>query len=373
MKQLNIVIVGGGTGGHITPALAVAEVLRAKHHLSFIGSLGGPEAELIQSAKLPFYPIRAGKLRRYWSWQNFTDLLKTGIGFFQARTILARLKPDVVFAKGGYVSVPVVYAAAFLEIPIVAHESDVVMGLANRLTIDKAELVCTGFPVEVYPKTLRPKLRFTGNPVRSLFFQKPQSLPGVRKKLGFTPTKPIILAMGGSQGALGINQLLWDNLENNLKAFQLVHLTGADHLQRAQEYKACLPAKLQSAYYPISFSTEELPDWLRLADLVITRGSANVLAELALLGKATIIIPLPGSASNHQWANGQAFADKEAAIIIDQDHTQPAQLTAAITRLLKDRAERQRLSRAIRLFQSPEAPTLIAEVIEEIGERPKNR
>lgn len=363
-RKLRIVITGGGTGGHITPALAVAEALKKQDvEVVFIGSVNGPEKQLVKQAKLPFYGIQAGKLRRYASWENLIDAFRVVIGLGQAWMLLMRLKPVAVFAKGGFVSVPVAYAAHFLEIPVVAHESDVVMGLANRLVLNKAEVMCTGFPVAAYPSTMRPKLHFTGNPIRELFRQKLPSRATLLDRYELTSSRPVVLALGGSQGARGINRLLLDDLALFLEDFQLIHITGQLDNEWALRTTKQLPPRLLKRYRQFSFVHDELVEYMALADVVVSRSSANVLNELAWLKKPTILIPLPSSASDHQRANAQLFAERSAAKVFEEDQLTSQQLHQELEDLLKDKAQREAMARSIHQFSSPQAVELIAEII----------
>jgi UDP-N-acetylglucosamine--N-acetylmuramyl-(pentapeptide) pyrophosphoryl-undecaprenol N-acetylglucosamine transferase len=362
-NKLRIAIVGGGTGGHITPALAVAEQLRQHHRVWFIGSAHGPEGKIIKDAGYVFRSIQAGKLRRYFSLENFIDSFRILIGFVQAWIMLERYRPDAIFAKGGYVTVPVVYAASFLNIPVVAHESDVVMGLANRLVFHKATMICTGFPVASYTKALQSKLHFTGNPIRNLFRQKLPDRTQVLKKLGLSNSRPVVLMLGGSQGALPINQLLWEQLEIALESFQLIHLTGVDHIGAALDMQAKLPVRLRKRYLPYGYANDELIDYMTAADIVVSRGSANVLTELTAVKKPTIIIPLPHAASDHQRANARLFKKKGAAVVLEEIGLTSSQLLRSIEALLNDRAKQRHISQAMQLFYSPNAAKLIAETI----------
>ncbi len=359
-----IVITGGGTGGHITPALAVADQLDSLgYRVIFIGSMNGPEKDLVTEAGYTFYGIQAGKLRRYIDWHNLTDLFKVMVGFWQARNRLARLKPAAVFSKGGYVTVPVVYAAAFLEIPIIIHESDVVMGLANQLAASKAQIIATGYPVESYARTLPVQLRFTGNPVRELFKTKLTDRRQALLRHGLALTRPLVVVMGGSQGAQAINQLIFDGLPTLLQTVQLIHLTGVSHREEATHIKAALPRALAKHYHPYGFVGEELVTFLQLAEVVVSRASAGSLSELALLGKPTILIPLSTSASGHQQANAEAVAKKGAALVLDETKLTSQQLVQTILKLVADKEEQAELSRSIRSFSSPQAAALIAELI----------
>lgn len=365
-----IVITGGGTGGHITPALAVAEELVALgHRVVFIGSMTGPEKELVEEAGYTFYGIQTGKLRRYLDWQNIADLFRVTIGFWQARNRLARLKPQAVFSKGGYVSVPVVYAAAFLEIPLVIHESDVVMGLANQLAAPKAELIATGYPIENYPDSLKDRLRFTGNPVRSIFSSSLKNRRQVLLDHQLALTRPLILVMGGSQGALAINRLIYDSLPTLLNNLQIIHLTGVNNIEEAEQVKASLPNKLAKHYHPFGYVRDELPSYIQLADIVVSRASSGSLSELALLGKPTILLPLSTSAAGHQQANAEALARKGAALVLDETKITAPQLAKAIIELVADTERCQELARAIRSFSSPQAARLIAELVDSRAKR----
>lgn len=359
---MKIVIAGGGTGGHITPALAVASELQKRGCVvTFIGSRGGPERELVVG--YPFFAITAGKLRRYFSLLNCLDAFRVVIGFFESLFLLTRLDPQVVFAKGGYVTVPVVYAAALLNIPVVAHESDAVLGLANRLIASKVKAICTGFPVSFYPRRLQWKLHFTGNPIRELFYRAPTERKKVLTQLGFSLARPTVLVMGGSQGASAINELIFSSLATLLKEVQLIHLTGKRDRDKAEEQRARLPRRLAQRYQVYDFVTDELAEFLTVADVVVSRASANALAELAYLQKAVILIPLPLAASDHQRANAAIFTKKQAAIVLFQDQLTGDSLTQVIFDLLEDPKQRQDLSRSIHSLSSPSAGRVIAEIV----------
>jgi UDP-N-acetylglucosamine--N-acetylmuramyl-(pentapeptide) pyrophosphoryl-undecaprenol N-acetylglucosamine transferase len=363
MKQkLRIAIVGGGTGGHITPALAVAEELKKEHEVWFIGSTKGPEGDIIRRMDYPFHGIAAGKLRRYISMENVTDIFRIGLGFFQSLRLFMGNRPDALFAKGGYVTVPAVYAARLLRIPVVAHESDVIMGLANRLVFDRSTVVCTGFPETVYPRSLRSKLRFTGNPVRSIF-RRSLSKAQTMRELDFSMRRPVVLVLGGSQGAQSVNMLLWDRLPEILELTQVIHLTGVNHSKKASSVKDHLTPKLQKRYQPFGFVGEELPAYMNAADIVISRSSANVMAELAALRKPMILMPLPSSASDHQRANAQVFRKKQAAVVLEEVGLTSDQFLQSIRQLITDTVKQRELSQATGHFDSPQAASLIAETI----------
>lgn len=369
--KLQIAIVGGGTGGHITPALAVAQQLHKDHEVWFVGSLHGPEGEIVRRHDYPFYGIAAGKLRRYVSFDNITDIFRVIVSFIQSFFLFLRKRPDVIFAKGGYVTVPAVYAANLLGIPVVAHESDVIMGLANRLVLGKAKIVCTGFPENVYPQPIRSKLRFTGNPVREIFRDRSIARLDVLRELEFSPRRPVVLVLGGSQGAQSINELIWQRLPDLLEKTQLIHLAGPNHYKKALSVKDHLEPKLQKRYQPFSFVGEELPAYMGAADIVVSRSSANVTAELTALRKPMILIPLPSAASDHQRANAQVYAKKQAAVVLEEIGLTSEQLIAAIADLLEDEGKQTELVKAVRQFDSPQAANLIAETVVTVGQRRK--
>lgn len=365
---MKIVVTGGGTGGHLIPALAVALELRSMGcKVYFIGSELGPEKELVEAEKFEFYGIQTGKLRRYFSISNLIDLGRVIVGFLQSYKLLLKIKPQAIFAKGGYVSLPVVYAAAFLEIPIVAHESDVVMGLANKLTLAKANLICTGFPLEYYDKSNRPKLRFTGNPIRPFFYKNSANKKAIMAKLKFVASRPILLVVGGSQGAHEINNLIFEQLAILLSATQIIHLTGEKDLKIAQELKKQLTKKLSDRYLPFGFMKDEIVDFMRCADLVVTRSGANILSELATLRKPALIIPLPNSASDHQLQNALVLKKQSAAIVLEQANLNSVELASRIIGILADHNQLNSLSRSIGFFSSPKAASIIAEIVIEAG------
>lgn len=371
-KQLTIAVVGGGTGGHVAPALAVAEALRmAGHKVVFIGSATGPEKKIVGEHKLPFYGIQAGKLRRYFDLQNIVDAFRVLIGLWQAYWLLRHLQPAALFSKGGYVAVPVIYAADFLTIPIVAHESDAVMGLANRLATAKARRICTGFPVNNYPVRLQRRLRFTGNPVRQIFRRR-FAIPKLITKYGLNPKLPIVLVTGGSQGSQSINQLIFDLLNEGLRELQIIHLTGVNHLEAAEAVRNQLPKPLQKRYLIFDHVGESMAELLAMATIVISR-AGGAISELATMGKAVILIPLPTAASDHQRANATILKKARAAIVLEEGKLHGYKLLKQIRDLLDDKEQLQQLRHNITYFRSPKAAQLIAETVVESINVPDER
>lgn len=372
-NKFKIVIVGGGTGGHIMPALAVADSLReAEHEVHFLGSLHGLEATLVKAQGYPFHGISAGKLRRYADWRNLLDILKIKIGFFQSWRILSLLHPDVIFTKGGYVALPVVYAASLLHIPVVAHESDAKMGLANRLTARAASIICTGFPAENYPLKLQSKIRFTGNPVRAIFRSTLLSLSLLRKKYKFASGKPIVLFLGGSQGAHVLNRLVIKGLANSLRQWQIIHITGSTDFAWACAAAEDLSQVLEKDYHHYSFVDTELPDFMALADFVVTRSSANIVAELAALRKPVALIPLPSAANDHQRANAAILRRHKAALVWEESELNPAVLISRVNKILAAPLKRHSLACALSEFDRQNAVAEIVTAIEgAAGQRSK--
>lgn len=277
----------------------------------YIGSRSGGDRKMVEEAGLRFQGVFCGKLRRYFSWENFLDFFKIPIGTLQALTIILRFRPDVIFSKGGFVSVPAVIAGWILRKRIILHESDVVPGLANRLMANLASEICVSFKESVkYFKNK--KVYITGNPVRS------DILDGNKKKglklAELNDKLPIILVMGGSQGAQQLNKLVWKNLKKLLPICQIIHICG-----RGKAGVALKSLQLQG-YKQFGFVKEDLKHLYAACDLVVMRSGANSLAEIALLQKPSVLVPLPLSASRgDQIHNARIFVKKGVSIMVDSD------------------------------------------------------
>lgn len=301
---------GGGTAGHVVPNFAVIEELkkRGDHELLYIGSRGGVEEKMVKDAGFKYESVSCGKLRRYFSFRNFLDFFKVPIGFFQARGVLKKFNADVLFSKGGFVAVPVVLAAASLKIPIIIHESDVAPGLANRISARFADKICVSFEESrKHFEKFAKKVVVTGNPVR-------ESVGAGRgeRALEFTGLKgekPVVLVMGGSQGAARVNELVRESADELLKDFEIVHLCGKGKTD--ESFK-------REGYVQFEYLSEEIADVYALSDLVISRGGANSLAELAFLKKKALIIPLGEDASRgDQIKNAEVFAKRCGWKVLD--------------------------------------------------------
>ncbi|HIW81301.1 MAG TPA: undecaprenyldiphospho-muramoylpentapeptide beta-N-acetylglucosaminyltransferase [Candidatus Acetatifactor stercoripullorum] len=305
-----IVLTGGGTAGHVTPNIALLPSLKeAGYEIAYMGSYDGIEKKLISDFDIPYKGISTGKFRRYLDPKNFTDPFRVIKGFSEARSYLKEFRPNVVFSKGGFVSVPVVRAAASLKIPCIIHESDMTPGLANKLCIPVAKKVCCNFPETL--KMLPPdKAVLTGSPIRAELAQG-NKLSGL-DMCGFTANKPVIMVIGGSLGAASVNKAVREALPQLLEDFQVVHICGKDKVDNLLLNTA--------GYKQFEYVKAELKDLFAMADVVISRAGANAICELLALKKPNILIPLPSSSSRgDQLLNARSFESQGFSIVIDED------------------------------------------------------
>lgn len=323
-----IVMTGGGTAGHVTPNIALMPSLqKAGYEISYIGSKDGIEKGLIEDQKIPYYGISSGKLRRYHSWKNFSDPFKVMKGFFEARQIMARIKPDVVFSKGGFVSVPVILAAKTKGIPAIIHESDLTPGLANKLAIPAATKVCCNFP-ETVPYLPAGKAVLTGSPIRQ------ELLHGSKTKgkeyCHFTKDLPVLMIMGGSIGSVYINNAIRGCLDDLLKEFQIIHLCGKGNLDESLTNK--------EGYAQFEYVSDNLPDLFAAADLMIARAGANSICEILALRKPNILIPLGKNASRgDQILNANSFAKQGFSVVLEEENVTSESLKTTITDVMTNR------------------------------------
>lgn len=355
---MKILLSGGGTGGHIIPILAVVFELKklAKESIEFlwIGSKKGPEARFAKRNKIDFHRVFCGKLRRYFSLQNILDIFKVPLGILQAYFIIKKFKPDVLFSKGGYVSVPAVIACWLLRIPSLIHESDSTPGLANRFLSRFVTKIGLGFPeAEKYFEKFKEKIIVLGNPVR------PQILFGSKKR-GFSyfnleDDRFVILVTGGSQGAERLNEIIAQAMPRLLEKYQVIHLYG-------KKQKIDTKKKMMRKYYhPFPFlEAEQMADALACADLIISRAGANILAEIAALAKPSILIPYPLAAQDHQMKNAKIFEKQGAAIVIDQVDLSANRLYQEIKRLFTDKEKLSQMAKSARKLAQPKASEKIA-------------
>ena len=314
MSDLNsnkkIVLTGGGTAGHVTPNIALIPHLQeAGFEISYIGSYDGIEKKLIADFDIPYYGLATGKFRRYLDIKNLTDPFRVIKGLAEARKYLKQIQPDVVFSKGGFVSVPVVRAAASLKIPCIIHESDMTPGLANKLCIPVAKRVCCNFP-ETYNMLPRDKAVLTGSPIREELTKGDKI--AAFNLCGFSANKPVILVIGGSLGAASVNKAVREALPKLLKDFQIVHICGKDKIDNALQN--------MDGYVQFEYVKSELKDLFAMADIVISRAGANSICEILALRKPNLLIPLSASSSRgDQILNAKSFESQGFSMVIDDD------------------------------------------------------
>lgn len=352
---MHIVFTGGGTLGPVTPLIAVMRSVRASHpdaSFSWIGTEGGPEERVVREAGIPFRAVPSGKLRRYVDleavWGNIVDLGRIVRGFFEARRILKEIGASVVVSAGGFVAVPVAWAAWTLGIPVHVHQQDVVPGLANKLTLPVARSMSVALQASVadFPG-MRPV--WTGNPVRTelALGSRDEAL----KRFGLDPSVPTILVIGGGTGAARLNALVHGALPTLVSRANVVHVAGPGK---------CEGAARAPRYAQEELLTDALPHALALADVVVTRAGMGMLSELAALGKPLVIVPMSRS---HQLQNAQAYARSSGAPVIDELTADPAVFADVVLGLLADDARRTSIGNAMSTQHRPDAAERIATII----------
>ncbi len=323
-----IVFTGGGTAGHVTPNLAlIPHFLEEGWDVHYIGTADGMERGLIEKVQgVTYHPVHSGKLRRYFDLKNFSDPFKVIYGGFEASALMRRLKPNVLFSKGGFVSVPVVYGAWLHHVPAVLHESDITPGLANKLTVPMAKVVCTTFPEAA--KLLGAKAVYTGTPLRAELFS------GSREKglkfLGFNGAKPVLLMMGGSSGAASVNRALRESLDDLLPCFDVAHICGKGNLDASLTGKA--------GYVQKEYVSEELPDLFAATDIMLSRAGANALSEILALKKPALLVPYPkGASRGDQILNAKSFQARGFSHVLPQEQMTRQTLVEGLNRLYAER------------------------------------
>ena len=320
--KARIVFTGGGTAGHVTPNLALIDVLqREGWQIDYIGSKASVEQEMIQGLGLSFYAINSGKLRRYFSWKNFLDPFKILLGIGQAYRLLRKLQTDVVFSKGGFVAFPVVFAAWLNRIPVVVHESDISPGLANRLSFPFVDKICVNFAAtKTYFKNPF-RVEVTGTPIRKELFQGNRQR-GL-ERCGFNQQKPCLLVMGGSQGATHLNTCVREALVSLNQQYQVIHLCGKGKVDDS--------LRSNSEYYQFEYANEELADLFAASDLVVSRSGANALFEILALQKAHVLVPLSAKVSRGDQIHNARFFNKQGiSTVVDDDTLTATALLDAI-------------------------------------------
>jgi UDP-N-acetylglucosamine--N-acetylmuramyl-(pentapeptide) pyrophosphoryl-undecaprenol N-acetylglucosamine transferase len=352
-----IAFTGGGTAGHVYPALAVIDALGPGWDVSWIGSARGMERDLVHEAGLRYHGIPSGKWRRYLSLSNAVDMLRVIGGLAVAVAVLLRERPALLFSKGGYVTVPPVVAARMLGIPVITHESDTDPGLATRINARFAQVIVTSFEGtgEWFPREQRGRVVNAGNPVREIFHRRDAQRG--RTALGVSAGVPVVLVLGGSLGSEGVNRLVRESVPRLVERCVVVHQTGARDFAPA-------PPDLSARYRPVPFFHAEIADVIAAADLVVARAGANTLAELAVCGAPCLLLPLELSQSRGDQVRNAAYFETRGAAEVFRG-SKAGDLCASVLGLLDDPGRRRAMSAAIASLAVRDAAARIAAIIRE--------
>ena len=351
-----IILTGGGTAGHVTPNLALLPGLQARgYEVRYIGTYNGIEKTLAGNAGIPYDGISSGKLRRYFDLKNFSDPFRVMKGYGEARTMLKKYRPDVVFSKGGFVAVPVVLAAHHLHIPVMIHESDMTPGLANKLCMPSAQKICCNFP-ETLPYLPESKAVLTGSPIRA------EILQGDRETglayCHFTPEKPVILVIGGSLGSVAVNTAVRNLLPQLLIDYQVIHICGKGHLEESLIGR--------EGYIQFEYVDAPLKHLFAAADLIISRAGANSICEILAMRKPNILIPLSAQASRgDQILNARSFEKQGFSTVLAEEEVNNETLLQAVIDTMQSKEERIR-----QMDQSPlkDAVSTILDLLDQLAD-----
>ncbi len=367
-SEFRLAVAGGGTGGHVLPALAVIDELRQRSCLSdtlWIGSSDGVERDAAHDAGIRFVAIPTGKLRRYLSTRNLTDAARVPLGVAAARRTLRSYRPHVVLSTGGFVSVPTVIAARGIA-PVLTHEQTAILGLATRINARFADVLAISHArTEDIARRLHRNVTVTGNPVR-------RELAGGNRErglalLGFDSTLPVVYVTGGAKGASPINHRLSAMLPGLLDFVQVVHQTGSaaanDDARELSQLRESLPTALRQRYRIFEFIGDDLADVYAAADLVIGRAGAGTVAELALVGKPSLLVPLPGTGGDEQVFNARELSDLGAAVVIAQHDATPERLRGELSSLLRDSVRLNQMADAAKSAARPDAAARLADAL----------
>lgn len=367
---MKIILTGGGTGGHFYPIIAVVDAINEiiekrkiiPPEIIFMSNSPYDPTEL-NKRRIRFKKVEAGKLRRYFSLRNFSDTLKTFVGILKAAWSIYLDFPDLIFSKGGYSSLPVVFAARIFGIPLIIHESDAVPGKVNQWSGKFAKKIAISFPqtIKYFPEN---KTAFTGNPVRKQFFIPMKT--GAKEFLKIEEGLPVVFIMGGSQGAKPINDVLIDILPELVKKYQVIHQCGEKNIDEVQKRISIVLSDLdyKNRYRPFKYLNE---DAMRMAygaaDLVVSRAGSGSIFEISASGLPSILIPLSHAAQDHQRENAHAYSKTGAAEIIEENNLTPHVLLSEIDRILSNKEDRELMSKAAKFFTKPQAAETIAKEI----------
>ena len=323
-----IVLTGGGTAGHVTPNIALIPGLKERgYEIFYIGSYNGIEKKLMEDMNIPYYGISTGKLRRYFDLKNISDPFRVLKGIHEAREILKKIRPDIIFSKGGFVAVPVALAASNLKIPLLIHESDMTPGLANRICIPYAVKVCCNFP-ETRDSLPEGKAFVTGTPIRQELLHG--DADAGREFCGFNREKPVLMVIGGSQGSVFVNTKIREALPELLKNWQIVHLCGKGNLDDSLDHTP--------GYRQYEYIKEQLPDLFAMADVVVSRAGANAICEISALAKPNLLIPLGTNASRgDQILNARSFEKQGYSMVLEEENLTEESLLEGVGKLYENR------------------------------------
>lgn len=367
---MKILFTGGGTGGHLMPIIAVAEQIKLllnaageKHEFLFIG----PDSffnEAVVNFGMPVKKIRAYKLRRYWSVKTITEFINLPIGIIQSLWHVYWFMPDAVFAKGGYASFPVVFAAWVYRIPVIIHESDSVAGVANIISSKFANKVAIAYESAgaFFPSK---KIVLTGNPIRKEILEGNKEK--AREEFSLKNGLPVIFVIGGSQGSQKINEILLQAVQKIVAKAQIIHQCGIENYEEIREETAGWSMPHFENYRVIPFLRENIKDAYAACDIIVSRAGANSISEIVAAGKPSILIPLPTSASDHQLKNAYYFSSRGAAIMLEEENLTPNLLYDTIFGVLENKEKQMQMIRAARALVMPDAAKNIAEEIIKLG------
>lgn len=356
-----IILSGGGSGGPVAPLLAVAAELKkmdSEVEFLFVGTNSGPEKQMAEQAGIKFVAIPAAKFRRYFSFANVTDIFVLIKGLFAANKIIKNFKPAIVFGAGGYVAVPVSWMAKFHNVKVAVHQQDAKVGLANRLISPFSDIVTTAFErtakefvsgLPFFSSTVKPGAEWTGNPVRAEFFTPANK--DTHEKFGIKDEFPVMLVVGGATGATQINQVVVEALPELVKSHQVIHITGPG--KNTAVFK-------HAHYHAFEFLSEEYPEALKIADMVITRAGLSSIAELSVLGKIAIVVPIPNS---HQEYNAKILKERAAAVVLNSQEFTATDLPRIVTSVKFNPARQKTLKLNISNIMPHDAATRIANIL----------
>lgn len=373
MQKIRILLTGGGSGGHVYPLLAVANEIRliaAQNQFDLDIRYFGPRDQftpILERDGIRVISISGGKLRRYFSIQNFLDIPKIILGFFESFIKIYFYMPDVTFSKGGTGAFPVVFASWFYRVPVVIHESDAKPGLTNLFSAKFAKRIAVSFG-EVVPFFSPQKIALTGNPFRSELLAEGVDALSAKEALMMKSDMPLVLVLGGSQGAMQVNELIALSLTAILPFTQVLHQTGQANFESAKNLGLAALEKAKEEervrYRAVPYLEGiDMKNALAAADVVVGRAGSGTIFELALFGKPAILIPLEGAANDHQKANAYAFAKSGAAIVVEEANLTAQNITLHIKKILDDKVLRETMSAAARAFAKPDAAKVIAQEV----------